>query len=152
MATYNTSFSNADGWGRPAFEVLDDYTMSVLLAGVTPPLGDPMSVTLANNQTLAKYTVVGLDASGKLVKATWNATAANAIKPIGVLAQAAQSDATNSKGIRGLVYYSGCFNIDEKSVLVWDASFDTEQKKHDAFVGSPAPCQIIARRRLAPTS
>lgn len=152
MATYNTSYANADGWGRPAFEVLDDYTMSVLLAGVTPPLGDPMNIELAPSQNLAKYAVVGLNANGKLVAATWNATPANAIKPIGVLAQAAASDGTNSKGIKGGVYYSGCFNIDEKSVLVWDASFDTEAKKRDAFIGSPAPCQIVARRRLAPTS
>lgn len=152
MTTYNTSFANADGWGRPAFEVLDDYTMSVLLSGVTPPLGDPMNVLLAPSQTLAKFTVVGLNSSNQLVPATWNATPANAIKPIGVLAQAATSDSTNSKGVRGGVYYSGCFNIDEKSPLIWDASFDTELKKAQAFIGSPAPCQIVARRRLAPTS
>lgn len=151
MATRNSSYDNVDGWGRPAFEVLDDYTMAVLLAGVTPPLGDPMQVLLADSQTLAIYTVVGLDANNKLVKATWNATPANAIKPIGVLARSAVSGASNTT-VKGNVYYTGCFNIDEKSVLVWDATFDTEAKKRDAFIGSPAPCQIVARRRLAPTS
>lgn len=149
MTTYTTSYENADGWGRPAFEVLDDYTFSVLLAGVTPPLADPMAVKLANSQTLAKFTVVGLDASGNLVAATWNATPANAIKPIGVLAHAATSDSSNSKGVKGLVYYSGCFNIDAKSPLVWDATFDTDAKKEAAFIGSPTPTQIVARKRLA---
>ena len=147
MPTRNPSYDNVDGWGRPAFEVLDDYTMSVLLAGATPKLSDPMSVLLADSLTLAIYSVVGLDSSGKLTLATWDANPASAIKPIGVLARSATSGASNTT-VKGQVYFTGCFNIDEKSPLVWHSSFDTEEKKRAAFIGSPSPCQIVTRRRL----
>ncbi|WP_242137026.1 hypothetical protein [Sphingomonas sp. TREG-RG-20F-R18-01] len=146
MTTRNSSYDNVDGWGHPAFEVLDDYTMAVLLAGVTPPLADPMHVLLADNQNLPIYQVVGLDANKKLVKAVFGS-----VQAIGVMSRSAVSGAGNTT-VKGNVYYSGCFNIDEKSVLVWDASYDTETKKAQAFIGAPTPCQIVARRRLAPTS
>ena len=80
---------------------------------------------VAASQTLAAWTVVGKDANGRLVKATWNATPANAINPIGVLAEAITTDAsTNYKG--ALVYKTGHFNF---ARLVFDATFDTEAKK-----------------------
>lgn len=147
MPTRNFSYANVDSWGRPAFEVLDDYTMSVLLAGATPALADPMAVLLADSQTLAIYTVVGLNSSGNLVPATWGTNGSDGVKAIGVLARAATSGTSNTT-VKGNVWYQGCFNIDDKSPLVWDSSFDTEDKKRTAFIGSPAPCQIVARRRL----
>ena len=148
MPTRNYFYANVDSWGRPAFEVLDDYTMSVLLAGVTPALSDPMNILLANSQNLAIYTVVGLDSAGKLTTATWGTDGTDGVKPLGVLARSAVSDSSNSKSVRGLVYYQGCFNIDDKSPLVWHSSFDTEAKKLAAFIGSPAPSQVVVRRRL----
>lgn len=89
----------------------------------------PAAVTFAEvvaaSQTLAAWTVVGKDANGRLAKATWNATPANAINPIGVLAEAVTTDAsTNYKG--ALVYKTGHFNFDR---LVFDATFDTDAKK-----------------------
>lgn len=83
------------------------------------------SQVVAASQTLAALTVVGKDANGRLVKATWNATPANAINPIGVLAEAITTDASTSyKG--ALVWKTGHFNFDR---LVWDTSFDTDAKK-----------------------
>ncbi len=147
MPTRNPSYDNVDGWGRPAFEVLDDYTMSVLLAGATPALSDPLSVLLADSQILAIYSVVGLDSSGKLTLATWGTNGSDGVKAIGVLARAAISGTSNTT-VKGNVWYQGCFNIDDKSPLVWHSSFDTEEKKRAAFIGSPSPCQIVTRRRL----
>lgn len=151
MTTRNTSYDNVDGWGRPAFEVLDDYTMSVLLAGVFPELGDPLPVLLADSTTLPIYAVVGINSSGKLAMATYGTNGSDGVKAMGVMSRSAVSGASNTT-VKGNLYFSGCFNIDEKSPLVWDASFNTEDKKRTAFIGSPSPCTIVARRRLAPTS
>ena len=130
--------------GRAGFQELDTYLQGFLLAGNHPPLAPAFSFQLAASKTLAQFTVVGLDASGKLVAATYNATPASAIKPIGVLAHAATSGASDA--VNGQVFYSGCFNVD---ALIWDATFDTEAKKLAAFQGSPTPTTIIVAKRGA---
>lgn len=142
MATYSGTYAKADTIGRPAFEALDTVTTAALLAGATPPLSEPIPFKLGNNQNLAQFTVVGLNA-GLLV------TASDTVKPIGVLAHAAVSDATNTKNVHGQVFFTGCFNIGADSPLVWGAAFDTDTKKIEAFNGSPTPTQIVARKRLA---
>jgi hypothetical protein len=145
MATIDSAYKNADSFGRPAFEVLDDYKQSNLLAGGEPNLEPSVRVMLADSQTLAQWTVVGLDANRKLVKAAWNATEANAIKPIGVLAHAVNSGASNTT-VRGEVFLTGVFNIGPDSPLVWDSSFDTDAKKELYTIGNP---NLIFRRRTA---
>lgn len=108
--------------GTPAFEALDTHITANLLCSASPPQEPTVRVLLADSKTLAKFSVVGLS-SGKLVLAT-----DGAIAPIGVLAHAATSGATNTT-IYGEVHLTGDYNIDDDSPLVWDASFTTAAKK-----------------------
>jgi len=83
------------------------------------------SLPVAASQTIAAGAVVGVDANGRIVPATWNATPASRIDVIGVAAEALTTDAsTNYKGL--LVYVSGHFN---SARLTWDASFTTQAQK-----------------------
>lgn len=143
MSTIPTSYKNASSFSGPAFDVLDTYTQQNLIAGVEPKRQQPVRILLASSKTLAKFTVVGLDSSNKLVAATWDATPSSAIKPIGVLEHAATSGASNTT-IYGEVVLTGCYNTDSDSPLVWDATFDTQAKKNDSVVGNP---NLIFRSR-----
>ncbi len=128
MPTYpNYQNAGSGTHGVPAFEAIDTYANQYLLAGNEPGIQQPVRILLGDSLTLAQFTVVGLSA-GKLVKATYNATEASAIKPIGVLAQPATSGASNTT-IMGEVWLEGSFNTDADSPLVWDATYDTVAKK-----------------------
>lgn len=127
MANVYPNYQNANAHGVPAFENIDTYLNQFLLAQNEPGIQQPVRILLADSQTLAQFTVVGLS-SGKLVKATYNATESSAIKPIGVLVHAATSGASNTT-IYGEVWLEGSFNTDADSPLVWDSSFDTVAKK-----------------------
>jgi len=128
MPTYpNYQNSGSNTHGVPAFETIDTYFNQFLLAQNEPGLQQPVRLLLGDSLTLAQFTVVGLS-GGKLVKATYNATEASAIKPIGVLAQPATSGASNTT-ILGEVFLEGSFNTDADSPLVWDATYDTVAKK-----------------------
>lgn len=137
MAIIPTAYRKSDAHGRAAFEVLDTYTQQNLLAGAEPELQTANRILLGDSLNLAQFTVVGLS-GGKLVPATYNATLASAVKPIGVLAHGATSGAANST-IYGEVWLTGNFNADADSPLVWDASFDTLAKKTtwEGVVGNP---------------
>lgn len=128
MTTYAMGYQNADIHGIAAFEALDVFTQTQLVAGSEPALSPAVRILLADSLTLANFTVVGLDAAGKLVKAVYNAVVASGVVPIGVLVHAATSGAGNTT-IKGEVWLTGCFNADADSPLVWDASFDTLAKK-----------------------
>lgn len=127
--------------GLAAFEALDEYSAGILLSGSWPVLSPGYPLPVTADLELEQFTVVGLTA-GKLVKATWNATPANAVKPIGVLTQAVVGNSDGTTTVP--VFFSGCFNPD---ALVWDATFDTMQKKIDAFFGSPSPTEVLIRER-----
>lgn len=132
MATVNTSYKNAGVHGVPAFETLDEYVDSNLVAGAEPAIQAPVRILLGDDLNLAQFSVVGLSA-GKVVLATYNAVLDSAIKPIGVLAHAATSGAANTT-VYGEVLLTGNFNAGSDdagsdSPLVWDASFDTLAKK-----------------------
>lgn len=151
MADINTSYKNAGVHGVPAFEVMDSYIDSNLVAGAEPAISSPVRILLGDSLTLAQFTVVGLSAAGKLVKATYDAVVANAVKPIGVLLQAATSGAANTT-IYGEVTLTGCFNAGSNdagadSPLVWDATYDTLAKKTAGplVVGNP---NLVFRSRL----
>lgn len=154
MATIDTSYKNALVRGVPTFEVMDTYIDSNLVAGSEPAIQSPTRFLLADSLTLAAFTVVGLDSSGKLVKAVYNATVASGVKPIGVLLHAATSGASNST-IFGEVLLTGCFNVGSDdsgtgSPLVWDSSFDTIAKKTTwpglpQYQGNP---NLLFRRRV----
>lgn len=139
MAIVPTSYKNADAFGTPAFEVLDEYTNTALLASGSPALTSTKRILLGDSLTLANFSVVGIS-SGKLVLATDAGVAA-----IGVLAHAAASGVTNTTKF-GEVFITGDFNIGPDSPLVWDASFTTEAKK--GAVGGQSP-NLMFRRRTA---
>lgn len=128
--------------GEAAFEVLDDHLMTFLLSGSHPPLAPGYPMLAATDQDFKQFHVVGYNASGELVPATWNATPANAIQAIGVITQ--RLDTTDRTGVTVPVFYTGCFNPD---ALVWDATFDTDAKKMVAFNGAPTPTTIALRKR-----
>ncbi|MGN5375809.1 hypothetical protein [Sphingomonas hankookensis] len=149
MANITTSYQVADRFGRAAFEQMDTYVQTVLLAGDFPELQAGFSFTVANNAAaMAQFTVVGLDANGFLVPAV-----RGTVQAIGVLCHAtgaAAADNQTSKAVRGVVWLTGCFNVD--GPLIWDASFDTEERKFAAFRGAPTPTQIVVRKRLTPAT
>lgn len=143
MTDRNISYQNSGVNGVPAFEVLDNFVDSNLVAGAEPPIARPNRILLASSLTLKQFTVVGLDASGHLTPAVYNATLASGVKPVGVLMQAATSGASNST-VYGEVSLGGNFNVGSDdagsdSPLVWDASFDTLAKKTTwaGLVGNP---------------
>lgn len=142
MADVNTSYNNASSFGTPAFEVLDTYKQQNLIAGVEPRRQQPVRILLASSLTLAKFSVVGLNASNQLTLATW-ASDGSGVKPIGVLEYAATSDASNTTKF-GEVVLTGCYNTDADSPLVWDSTFDTQAKKNGSVVGNP---NLIFRSR-----
>lgn len=73
MTTYTPPY---DGRGQAAFEELDTHTQRRLLAGSHPRLEIPISKPLPNDVSYAKHLVVGVNATGKLVPATYVAPAA----------------------------------------------------------------------------
>lgn len=66
MATVKSPYLDA---GVAAFEELDTYKADYLLLGTVPPL-QTWTARMADNLTLAKHQVCGLDANGRLVPAT----------------------------------------------------------------------------------
>lgn len=127
--------------GEAAFDVLDDYTQSFLISGSHPTLASfPMKVKA--DEVLKQFQVVGLDADGNLVPATWNADSQIAVHAVGVVTQAVQGASDGSTTVP--VFYSGCF---APEFLQWDGSFDTEGKKMTAFNGAPTPTTITLRKR-----
>lgn len=128
MATYNPPALDS-GLGVPAqsSDVIGARPQPLMLSTHPSPL--TFSEVVAASQTLVAGTVVGKDANGRLVKATWNATASSAIAPIGILAEAVTTDSSaNYKG--ALVYKTGHFNF---ARLTWDTTFDTDAKKWAAI-------------------
>lgn len=147
MADVPVSYANADAHGVPAFEALDTYTQQTLLCSANPAQMETVRVLLADSLTLAKFSVVGLNAAGKLVLALDDQTTpANNIDPIGVLAHAAVSGATNTTKF-GEVHLTGDYNIDADSPLVWDASFTTAALK--TFAPVPGNPNLMFRSRTA---
>lgn len=128
--------------GLAAFEQLDNYGQSFLLSGDMPRLASaPMK--LATDTVFKQFQVVGFDSDNNLVPAVYDADPADAIQAVAVITQAV--DTTGKIGVTAPVFWSGCFDPD---ALVWDESFDTLDKKLEAFRGAPSPTQIIVRPRL----
>lgn len=87
--------------GRASFEVLDTYLQNFLLAGPHPELVPAFSFPLPNSVSYAQFSVVGLDAAGKLVMATEGLNAAVAT---GVLTFSGVGTADDTITIGGVVY------------------------------------------------
>lgn len=117
-----------------------------LLTGDVPALMAKTELVLTS-QTLAALTVVGLNAAGKVVPALIGSVdPANDIPAIGILAYA--TDTTGADAF-GEVYRMGCFN---PNLLVWPASYNTDEKKRNAFEGAPSPTAIVIRKPFAATA
>lgn len=141
MANVNVPYANP---GQAAFEQLDTWTNEFFLSG-PEPLGT-MTFKAANGQVLPFLTVVGFNSSGLVVKAVWSADPAVNITPIGVINTPVVGDSTNA--VPAIIWYKGGFDPDK---LVWDASFNTDLKKRQAFAASTGPTAIVLRKR-APLS
>lgn len=95
----------------------------------------------AASQTLAAYTVVGLDSNGRVVPAV-QADEASPVQAIGILMYPVTSGAGEYPVAR--VLRSACINPLWAN-LVWDASYNTNAEKMNAFEGAPSPTQIVTR-------
>lgn len=110
-------------------------THVALIAGHEPDIFVE-ELIVAASQTIAAYTPVGFDGSGRLVPAVFGTTQA-----IGITIAAITTDSsTNYRGIG--VYRGGCFN---KDAITWPASYDTDAKKVGAFRGAPTPTSIVVK-------
>ena len=90
-------------------------------------------MTFAANQTVLARTPVGLDASGNLVPAVSGTTQAVALTLRDVV--------TGAAPVAGVgVLRGGRLNA---SVVNWPASYDTEEKKLEAFRGAPTPTNFV---------
>lgn len=94
---------------------------------------------VALNQTLAAYTVVGVDGSGNIVPAV----SGGSVRAIGILMYPVTTGASGALPA-GRVLRSGVINPFFTG-LIWGASYDTVAKKMNAFAGAPSPTQFITR-------
>ena len=122
--------------GVAGYELTGNYLNSVLLRGSDPELSPAVSAAVGA-ANLARFAVVGFDATGKLALAKKDGT----VKAIGVLTAAATAGATTAQ-----YWYAGHFNSD---MLVFDASFATAADKAAAFAGAPSPTRIRVSPRNA---
>ncbi len=113
-----------------------------LIVGETPAVVTE-DMTVAASQTITSvYVPVGFDGSGNLVPAVWDATYASAgVRAVGVLLRPITTPASPVQGQP--VLRQGCLSMD---LIAWPASFDTDEKKLEAFRGAPTPTAIVVRK------
>ena len=136
MTTYTASDRSWD-LGVPKQDANDfGVTPSGFITGEYPTQF-VQDIPVAPSQTLAAYTVVGLNGSGQIVPAVLGTTQA-----IGFLMYPVTSGAGQTPV--GRILRSACFNPNFASI-VWPATYDTLAKKINAFAGAPSPTQFVAR-------
>ncbi len=113
------------------------YTSVELLSGDTPEIVTTNEAIASAVLTsgMAARTVVGLNGSGEIIKAVLGTTQAWGI----LIATIA---AGSSSGTKAQIYRAGCFN---PAALVWDATYDTDEKKRVAF-NAAAGSQIFIKK------
>ena len=137
MATIN-SLTRAQSLGIP-----EQFTEEILVTNLALITGNEPAVLtvdhpVAAGVTFAALTVVGLDASGNVVKAV-----KGTVNAVGI-AVAPLATAGTAGALKGApIYRAGCFNPD---ALIWDASYATDADKFAAFNLAPQPTQIVVRR------
>lgn len=93
-------------------------------------------MTVALSQTLAAYQVVGLDGSGNIIPAVLGTTQAIGITLFPVTTP-------GSGALKAVpILRAACLNPDK---LVYDATYNTVEKKLEAFRGAPSPTDIVVR-------
>jgi hypothetical protein len=122
--------------GLAAFQQLDSYLQGFLLSGSDPKLEPGFPMEIAVGQALQQFQVLGLS-GGKLVPAVLGTTAAMCVCTQAVAAP-------TGAGVKVPIWFAGCFNPD---ALVWDATYNTDDKKANAFMGAPSPTRILIRKR-----
>ena len=101
-----------------------------LFAGDFPVENVPVAV-LSGTAAFAAFTVLGkVTASGKYIPSVETAVDGSE-NPVAIAVYPV--DASGSDVV-AQAYVAGSFNMDK---LVWDASYDTDAKKLDPFVGGP---------------
>ena len=106
-----------------------------LIVGETPAVV-VQDMVMAASQTILAYTAVGFDGSGNLVPAISGTTQA-----IGITLYDIVTPASPVQGVPILV--QGCLN---KDMITWPASYNTDEKKLEAFRGAPSPTSIVVRK------
>ena len=106
-----------------------------LIVGETPAVV-VQDMVLAVSQTILAYTPLGFDGSGNLIPAVSGTTQA-----IGITLYDIVTTASPVQGVPILV--QGCLN---KDMLNWPASYNTDEKKLEAFRGAPTPTSIVVRK------
>lgn len=123
--------------GFASFEQGVTFNSQELFSGPTP-LVVTRDYPVAADTTLAAFSVVGLNGTGKVVLAEQD----GAPQAIGI---------TTGPIVPGVgttsvaLFIAGNFN---PAALTWDASFTTDAHKRAAFDAAPAPTNIIIRKRL----
>lgn len=107
-----------------------------LIVGETPAVVTEDMVIAASQTIAVPYVPVGFDGSGNLVPAVSGTTQA-----IGLLLRPVTTAASPLQGQP--VLRQGCLNMD---MIAWPASYDTEEKKLEAFRGAPTPSSIVVRK------
>lgn len=107
-----------------------------LIVGETPAVVTEDMVIAANQNIGGVYVPVGFDGSGNLIPAVSGTTQA-----IGILLRPITTGASPLQGQP--VLRQGCLNMD---MIAWPASYDTEEKKLEAFRGAPTPSSIVVRK------
>jgi hypothetical protein len=125
--------------GIAKFEESSSFQQLELFNGSIPQIVTE-DFLVADSLTLLANSVVGLDATNKLVMAK---TSATAVVPLGVTLHAITTGVGNTD--RVAIYRSGNFNRD---ALVFHADYSTNALKEAAFRGSPTPTNIVVRGRL----
>ena len=100
-----------------------------------------MMLPAAASQTFVVRQVVGFNASGKLVPAVIESVdPEDDVIAIGFISYAPSAATTDGQMVG--VIRQGVFN---PNLLVFDGSYDTDEKKRMAFEGAPTPTSIILR-------
>jgi hypothetical protein len=113
--------------GRAAGYNTDGFAPKKLFTGDTQVTMDHEPVS--NAADMAVLTVVARHTDGTVIPAVWDDPMP---QMVGITATKYVHGVTGATIAKVSVYKSGCFNPD---VLVWDASFDTDEKKRLAFEG-----------------
>jgi hypothetical protein len=142
MTTYNAPYlAHLAGVPSQDSDTINPVAEGLILSHTPAPVIEDM--TIAASQTLAGvYNPVGFDSSGNLVPAVWDATYASAgVRAIGLTLRPIT---TGSSPIVGQpILRAAAVNMD---MITWPASFDTDEKKLEAFRGAPSPSQFIVKK------
>ena len=126
----------AKNLGVPVQEHIDiGVTPEGLFAASEPPILRE-ECTAANNLNLPAYTVVGFDSNGHIAQAVLGT-----IPAIGIILNDLITP-TSGANVGVSVVRGGCLKM---ALLNYHSSYDTDEKKKEAFRGAPTPTQIVIR-------